>query len=126
MKKITNILFIEDLEDDVILMHHHIKQAFSNLNYDWVDSKVKLLEILETEKIWDIIICDNSLPQLDGHEAVRIIREKGIQTPIICVSGSDFIKDKNKCLEAGAAKFIDKRQLDELVDTIKEILSKKK
>jgi len=126
MNKTTNVLFIEDLEDDVILMLHHIKQEFSNLNYDWVDSKVKLVKILESEKNWDIIICDNSLPQLDGHEAVKIIRENGIQTPIICVSGSGILKDESKCLEAGAAKFIDKTQLDELVDTIKKILSKKK
>ena len=124
MNEITNILFIEDLEDDVILMQHHIKQEYSNLNYDWVDSKDKLLKLLETEKNWDIIICDNYLPQLNGHEAVEIIRQKGIQTPIICVSG--FSKDEEDCLDAGAVKFIDKANLDELVETIKEILSKKK
>ncbi len=125
MNELRNILFIEDSEDDVILMFHYIKQVFSNSDYDWADSKIKLIELLNSEKNWDIIICDNSLPQLFGHEAVTMIREKDIQTPIICVSGSGFLIDEDKCLQAGAVKFISKSNLDDLVEAVKEFSSKK-
>ena len=126
MEETTNILLIDDSEDDVILMIHHIKQVWSNFNYEWVDTREKLLKQLDTDTNWNIIICDVVLPQLTGPEAVMLIREKKIKAPIICVSGSTFGRNGLICVEEGAEAFINKANFKELAETVKEILSKKK
>lgn len=121
----TNILLIDDSEDDVILIIHHIKQVLSNFNYEWVDTKDKLLKQLDEDTNWNLIICDIVLPQFSGPEAVMLIREKRINTPIICVSGSTYGNDGPICLEKGAEAFIDKANLEELANTVKKILTKR-
>ena len=126
MNEITNILIMDDSEDDVILMIHHIKQMWSNFNYTWVDTKDKLLKELDDDTNWNIIICDVVLPQFSGPEAVVLIRKKSPRIPIICVSGSSFGTIASQCLECGAEAFINKANLEDLAAKVKEILSKKK
>ena len=125
MNEIIKILIVEDSEDDVILMTHYIKQKCINMEYTWVDSKSKLISQLESDINWDLAICDNNLPQLTGSDAVSLIAEKSHNIPVICVSGSAIDGSYNNCLKAGAIAFVEKKNLEELVEVVIEILAKK-
>jgi len=115
------ILYIEDSENDAVLLTHHLRNLCENIKFERVESKSELNNILKKEK-WDVIVIDNSLPTLTALEAIELIKKKNIDSPMICVSGTELQDIRNQCLEAGAKAFILKDNSDEFVKTVEEIL----
>jgi len=115
------MLYIEDSENDAVLMTHHLKSICQNIHYSRVESKDELGKILKKEK-WDVIIIDNALPAMTALDAISLIKKKGVETPMICVSGSGMFDIKNQCIEAGAKAFILKDNSEEFVKVIEEII----
>ncbi|NHK32042.1 MAG: response regulator [Asgard group archaeon] len=115
------ILFVEDTENDALLMTHHLKNLCQNIHYMRVETKKELQSILEKEE-YDIIIIDNALPQLTAFEAIQVIKEMNIEIPMICVSGSEMLDVEDKCLAEGAKAFIIKSDREKLVKTVEKIL----
>ncbi|RLQ89003.1 response regulator transcription factor [Notoacmeibacter ruber] len=56
----------------------------------------------------DLIIMDVNLPDLDGREAVKMLRKAGLRTPIIMLTAQDTDSDTILGLEAGANDYITK------------------
>ena len=56
----------------------------------------------------DLMIVDVGLPDMDGREAVKIIRKNGIKAPIIMLTGHDTDSDTILGLEAGANDYVTK------------------
>jgi DNA-binding response OmpR family regulator len=54
----------------------------------------------------DIVIMDVGLPDMDGREAVRILRSEGFKRPIIMLTGRDSDADTVIGLEAGANDYV--------------------
>ena len=50
----------------------------------------------------DLVIMDVGLPDIDGREAVRILRKNGFKAPIIMLTGHDTDSDTILGLESGA------------------------
>ncbi|HEX2394005.1 MAG TPA: PAS domain S-box protein [Bacteroidales bacterium] len=63
----------------------------------------------------DLIIMDIRLPFLNGLEATKRIREKGIKTPVIAQTAYAMSEDKEKCLAAGCDDYISKPLHKELL-----------
>ncbi|MFS0868971.1 CHASE3 domain-containing protein [Paenibacillus xylanilyticus] len=81
------------------------------------------LEMLERgEANPDIILMDIMMPELDGYETTRQIRErlKLTQLPIIALTAKAMKEDRDKCIAAGASDYISKPL------NIKEVLSRMK
>ncbi|TET28109.1 MAG: response regulator [Candidatus Heimdallarchaeota archaeon] len=117
------ILYIEDSENDAVLMTLHLKGICKNIYYKRVESKIELTKALKKEK-WDIIIIDGSLPTMTAIDAINLIKKKGVDTSIICVSGSEMFDIKDQCLNAGAEAFVLKDNADEFVKVVEKILQK--
>src|SRR5246500_2341897 len=56
----------------------------------------------------DLVIMDVGLPDIDGREAVRILRKNGFKAPIIMLTGHDTDSDTILGLEAGANDYVAK------------------
>lgn len=56
----------------------------------------------------DLIIMDVGLPDMDGREAVKLLRKAGVKAPIIMLTGQDTDSDTILGLEAGANDYIAK------------------
>ncbi|HEY0439233.1 MAG TPA: response regulator transcription factor [Xanthobacteraceae bacterium] len=56
----------------------------------------------------DLVLMDVGLPDIDGREAVRILRQKGFKAPIIMLTGHGTDTDTILGLEAGANDYVAK------------------
>ncbi|KRB62812.1 two-component system response regulator [Rhizobium sp. Root708] len=56
----------------------------------------------------DLLIMDVGLPDMDGREAVKLLRKGGLKAPIIMLTGHDTDSDTILGLEAGANDYITK------------------
>jgi len=56
----------------------------------------------------DLLIMDVGLPDMDGREAVKILRKGGFKAPIIVLTGHDTDSDTILGLEAGANDYVTK------------------
>jgi len=60
------------------------------------------------ESHMDLLIMDVGLPDMDGREAVKLLRKGGFKSPIIMLTGHDTDSDTILGLEAGANDYIAK------------------
>ena len=72
-----------------------------------VETATLALEAAKKERI-DLIIMDVGLPDLDGREAVRILRSEGFKAPVIMLTGQDSESDTVLGLESGANDYVTK------------------
>ena len=75
---------------------------------------------LITTNVYDLIILDIMIPNIDGVTLCKNIRDKGINTPIIMLTAKSSIEDKVLGLNTGANDYLAKPfSFDELVARIK-------
>ena len=79
-------------------------------------------DLIETYD-YDLILLDVLLPKLDGISLCRQIRSKGLQMPILLLTGLDNSHDKAIALDAGADDYVVKPfDLEEFVARIRALL----
>ncbi|MGQ7794393.1 response regulator transcription factor [Faunimonas sp. B44] len=54
----------------------------------------------------DLIIMDVGLPDMDGREAVKLLRKAGVRAPVIMLTGHDTDSDAILGLESGANDYV--------------------
>jgi DNA-binding response OmpR family regulator len=72
-----------------------------------VESGTKGVQAAKSGQI-DLVIMDVGLPDVDGREAVRILRKNGFKAPIIMLTGHDTDSDTILGLESGANDYVTK------------------
>jgi two-component system response regulator MprA len=79
-----------------------------------------------SEQHTDLIILDVMMPQIDGWEVCRRIRESGSSVPILMLTAKDDIEDKVKGLDMGADDYLVKPfALEELYARVRALLRRK-
>jgi DNA-binding response OmpR family regulator len=56
----------------------------------------------------DLVLMDVGLPDMDGRDAVRVLRKNGFKAPVIMLTGHDTDSDTILGLEAGANDYVSK------------------
>ena len=77
------------------------------------------LEIFSSDK-HSLIFMDCSMPEMDGFEATRRLRDQGCDACIVALTAHAFQDDRDRCLEAGMDQFLCKPIR---IDDIKEVLA---
>jgi len=86
------------------------------------------LEMLQWETV-DLILMDVQMPEMDGLEATRRIRElerkTGAHVPILAMTANALQGDRDKCLGAGMDGYLTKPvQSNQLYQAIEDVLAK--
>ncbi len=72
---------------------------------------------------YDLIVLDLMLPDMDGYQVLKEIREAKVKTPVIILSGLDGIDKKVKGLTSGADDYLTKPfEKEELLARIRAII----
>jgi len=113
-KKLANIkiLLVEDNYFNQVVASKHLESLGAIITI--AENGSKALECLEIDS-YDLALMDCQMPDMDGYEATRIIREKNITDcsnkkalPIIAMTANAMQGDKKKCIDAGMDDFITK------------------
>ncbi|MBK0383884.1 sigma-54-dependent Fis family transcriptional regulator [Pedobacter sp. SD-b] len=81
---------------------------------------------LLTQESFDLLLIDYRLPDGTGLEILKLVREKGLNTPIIMMTSFNDVRTAVKSIQLGAFDYIIKPvNPDELLLTIKKALEKK-
>ncbi len=115
-----NILVVEDEKTLNKQLTSVLKQEHYNVD-SCTDGNTALELILDRK--FDLIILDIMLPELDGYEILKQIRDSGITTPVLIISAKNEIDDRIKGLNLGADDYLNKPfSLAELIARVKAIL----
>jgi len=124
MSEPLRVLLLEDEEHDAELMVRELRRAGYDPDWRRVDSEDAYLEQLTHP--YDIILSDNSMPGFSAMEALRHLRHREIDLPLIIVSGSIGEEQAVSLLRHGAVDYLMKDRPDRLGAAVKQALEQKR
>ena len=113
------ILVAEDNYSNFILMGYLLKKHYEVIR---AINGIDAVEKVEQGGI-DMVLMDLKMPEMDGLQATRIIKEKYPDMPIIALTANAFSSDREQAFEAGCDEFLSKPVNSELcLETIAKLL----
>ncbi|HFU6962948.1 TPA: response regulator transcription factor [Streptococcus agalactiae] len=112
------------IEDDLSL---------SNSVFDFLDDFADVMQIFDGEDglyeaesgVYDLILLDLMLPEKNGFQVLKELREKGITTPVLIMTAKESIDDKGQGFDLGADDYLTKPfYLEELKMRIQALLKR--
>jgi two-component system, NtrC family, nitrogen regulation response regulator NtrX len=80
---------------------------YEKYQVDEAEDGMKGLALME-KKRYDIVLCDIKMLKMDGMEVLSKIREKGMDSPVVMISGHGNVETAVESLKNGAFDFIEK------------------
>jgi len=128
MKNNIDLLFVEDNEDYIDFVGRAVHKINNNLNYHYITDGETAIGYLQqqsvTNKIAKVILLDIDLPDINGIELLRKIRQiPQLQyIPVIMFSTSDNPQDIKQSYDYGANAYLVKPVgFSSLTETLKKV-----
>jgi PAS domain S-box-containing protein len=100
-----HILVAEDVKSNQMLMKILLEKM--GLKTTFAENGVEAVDKAKRQS-FDLIFMDIHMPQMDGYEATRTLRNNGIKTPIVALTANAMEGDEKKCLDAGCDDYLSK------------------
>ena len=120
-QKMIKILLVED------------DLSLSNSVFDFLIDFADVMQVFDGDEglyeaesgIYDLIILDLMLPEKNGFQVLKELREKGISTPVLITTAKESLDDKGHGFELGADDYLTKPfYLEELKMRIQALLKR--
>lgn len=110
-----NIEEVERLQGHLLLVEDNpVNQMLARKQLTRMGHTVKVAENgqealtrIESEA-FDLVLMDMQMPVMDGVEATRQLRAKGVTLPILAMTANAMLEDRRRCLDAGMQDVITK------------------
>lgn len=123
MAQPLKILIVEDDPLDAELLVLQLARGGYAAEWERVDTPEAFTRALRPGL--DVIFSDYRMPNFRGLEALRLLRENGLDVPFILVSGSVDAADVAAARAAGAADFLRKDNLARLGEAVAQALARR-
>ncbi len=117
------VLLVDDEEEFLEIMAERMRAR--DIDVTTTTSAQEAIKMIDNN-MYDAVVMDFMMPEINGLEALKTIREKNPETQIILLTGYATIDKGVEAIKAGAYDFIEKpADLDELSEKIKQAHHKK-
>ena len=116
-----NVLIVDDVETNLYVAKGLLVPY--GLTIDTVTSGFEAIERVKSGNTYDIIFMDHMMPQLDGMETTKFLRESGYTQPIVALTANAIAGQSEIFLANGFDAFIPKPiDMAELNDVVNEFI----
>ena len=119
--KPLHVLIVEDSEDDAQLLLRELQRGGYEVEFERVETAEAMQSAL-TQKTWDLILSDYTLPMFDAPHALAVLKASGLDLPFIISSGTIGEEVAVSALKAGANDFLIKGKFTRLGSAIEREL----
>lgn len=114
----------------ILLVDDDVRNVFAlssvlegyRMNVIYAENGREAIEVLQENRDIDLVLMDMMMPEMDGYEAMRQIRQmpEFSKLPIIALTAKAMKDDRFKCIEAGASDYVKKPiQTDQLLSLMR-------
>lgn len=133
MNKVPTVLYVDDDDNDVLLLKHAIRSAQLNFNVQVVNDPEKAAAYLGGQGIYadrkcfplpELVLLDLKMPRMHGLEVLSWIRSQpGLKRLVVIVlTASNQASEVNRAYELGVNSFLVKPvELEALIEMVKGI-----
>jgi PAS domain S-box-containing protein len=100
-----SILVAEDIKSNQMLMKVLLEKM--GLKTTFADNGAEAVD-KANEQNFDLIFMDIHMPQMDGYQATRALRNNSVKTPIVALTANAMDGDEKKCIDAGCDDYLSK------------------
>ncbi|HEX4925109.1 MAG TPA: response regulator, partial [Bdellovibrionales bacterium] len=95
-----HILVVEDLPDNQLLISRFLRMAGATVDLAG-NGWEALKKTAGPDDTYDLILMDIQMPEMDGYQATRKLRERGYDRPILALTAHALKEEREKSLAAG-------------------------
>jgi len=104
------VLLVEDAPGIQLVVRQMFRKM--NLEVEVADNGQMACRLTEKSRTagspYDLILMDMQMPEMNGYEATRWLRQHGEEMPIVALTAHAMVGDREKCLEAGCNDYLAK------------------
>ena len=110
-------LIVEDSEYDTQAILRELRRGGYEVEHERVETRPAMEQAL-SRRVWDLILCDYTLPRFNAGEALKTLQQSSLDLPFIIISGTIEEENAVDMLKAGAHDFIVKSRMARLLPAI--------
>jgi signal transduction histidine kinase len=119
------VLLVEDDASDAELVLHQLRSGGFAVRADITENEEEFRRLVEQNGDYEIVLTDYSLPHWRGMEALKLLRLRGLDVPVILVTGSLGDVTAVECIKQGATDYVLKDRLQRLPVAVRRALEEK-
>ena len=124
MNNTANILIVDD--EEVVRLSHLRSLQSVNCNARVAEDGIEALEVME-QQAFDVILLDLRMPDLDGMEVLRTIKDRWPESEVVVITGYPTIESAKEAVRLGAYNYMAKPVgPDEVIKATNEAMNQKR
>ncbi len=112
-----NVLIADDSEDDALLLVRELRKGGYQPQFERVETRPEMERALE-QRHWQLIITDHNMPGFNSVDVLEMVKQSGLDVPVIIVSGTIGEETAVHAMKTGAHDYIMKDNLARLIPAI--------
>jgi two-component system, cell cycle sensor histidine kinase and response regulator CckA len=118
------VLIVEDRVEDAELVLHELRRSGFDPEWQRVETGPDFMSLLSPEL--DVILSDYSMPQFSAPQALSLLRESGLDVPLIIITGTISEEVAVESIKLGATDYLLKDRLSRLGQAVSNALERKR